>query len=226
MNDAIRDISIDTSNSVINSEYIPIVYDNHNNNGTGTNSSEFRKCILENYHNNSESNEEAKVVHTSLIYRYKFTQEFMDAIFQFSKIHQYDDRKSFKEAWTIWLEENDDVVNNETDRLTNLCYKGNIRDKMFKSARYYYRKKGTEKKTPAYRRKYVGSQKNLIDAMDTHISSNLLKPSEGFCDFCEGAIDLLREEVNYMIQNGFRDSVEIKNKIKKTYKNRYFLFKK
>jgi TctA family transporter len=33
------------------------------------------------------------------IYRYKFTQEFMDELYKFSKIHQYDERADFKEAW-------------------------------------------------------------------------------------------------------------------------------
>jgi hypothetical protein len=150
----------------------------------------------------------------------------MDELFQFSKIHQYDDRKSFKEAWDIWVEDNSNLVNSETERLNSLYYKGNIRNKMYKSARYYYRNKGTEKKAQIDRRKYLSSQKVLIDAMDEHISSNLLKPSEGFCDFCEEKTELLREEVNYMVRNGFQDAIEIRNKIKKTYKNRCFLFKK
>ena len=33
------------------------------------------------------------------IYRYKFTTEFMNDLFIFSKIHQYDHRSDFKEAW-------------------------------------------------------------------------------------------------------------------------------
>ena len=159
----------------------------------------------------------------ALIYRFKFTQEFMDALFQFSKIHQYDDRHSFKEAWTQWTELNDNLVSGEIRRLSNLDYKGNIEEKMFKSARYYYQKKGTEKNAPAERRPYVCSQKELIDAMDAHIEVHMSKPSDGFLDFCQGHYDLLKTEVNHMVQIGFKDHNEIKEKIKKTYKNRYFL---
>ena len=68
------------------------------------------------------------------IYRYKFTDDFTSELFMFSKIHQYDHRKDFKEAWEIWMEENDEIVNDEVRRLTNLGYDGDITDKMFKSA--------------------------------------------------------------------------------------------
>ena len=77
------------------------------------------------------------------IFRYKFSDEFTGPLYQFSKIHQYDHRKDFKEAWNIWIEENDDLVNKEAKRLSELDYKGDIIDKMFKSARYYFRKKST-----------------------------------------------------------------------------------
>ena len=67
----------------------------------------------------------------------------------------------------------------------------------------------------------------MLEAMDNHIRSNInndnYKPSDGFDDFCNTHIDLLKEEVNQLCKNGFTDSQEIKNKIKKTYKNRYFL---
>jgi len=69
------------------------------------------------------------------IYRYKFTDDFTSELFKFSKVHQYDHRKDFKEAWEIWMEDNDDIVNNEVRRLTNIGYDGDIIDKMFKSAR-------------------------------------------------------------------------------------------
>jgi hypothetical protein len=162
------------------------------------------------------------------IFRYKFTDDFTNELFKFSKIHQYDHRKDFKEAWTIWTEENDDIVSDEIRRLSNLGYEGDILDKMFKSARYYFRKKSTEKKAPSQRRDYVGVQRDLLDAIDDHITSSInvdddFKPSDGFDDFCKNNISVLKEEVNFLCKNGMKDSNEIKQKIKKTYKNRYFL---
>jgi hypothetical protein len=162
------------------------------------------------------------------IYRYKFRDEFVSELYKFSKIHQYDHRKDFKEAWQVWVEDNDDIVSDEVRTLSNSGYDGDILDKMFKSARYYFRKKSTEPKEPVKRRKYCGLSKDVLDAMDKHIASNITnddyKPSTGFESFCAINIALLKEESSRLITNGFKDSVEIHEKLKKTYKNRYFMF--
>ena len=176
--------------------------------------------------NDNKNNNENNVS----IYRYKFTDDFTKELYTFSKVHQYDHRKDFKEAWDIWIEDNDNLVDDEVRRLTNLGYDGDIIDKMFKSARYYFRKKNNEKNEPQKRRVYIGVQKDLLDSMDEHIISNInnkdYKPSEGFSLFCKEKIELLKEEVNNLCKAGFTDHIEIKDKIKKTYKNRYFMLVK
>ena len=174
-----------------------------------------------------EPGNESGRINAMKIYRYKFTEEFTTELFKFSKIHQYDHRKDFKEAWLVWVDDNQDIVESENRRLSSLSYTGDINDKMFKSARYYFRKKSTEKKTPIKRRNYVQVQKDLLDAIDAHIKNMIIsketKPSDGFDDFCKNNKDILSEEVKSLCQFGMRDSNEIKNKIEKTYKNRYFL---
>ncbi len=163
------------------------------------------------------------------IYRYKFTQEFMNEIYQFAKIHQYDERKYFKESWEIWIESNSDLVNSEVNRLTSLNYQGDIIDKMFKSARYYFRKKGTVKKEPVQRQNYIPEKKELLDERDEHIIKTITKkeykPSEGFVDFCDTNIELLKEEVTRLFEEEGveKDAKVLEKKIKKTYKNRYFI---
>jgi uncharacterized protein YqgQ len=157
------------------------------------------------------------------IFRYKLDEEFISELYQFSKIHQYDHRKDFKEAWNIWVEDNTEIINKEISRLTELDYKGIILDKMFKSARYYFRNKSTEKKDPKKRKVYVGIQTTLLEEMDKYILTNKNKPSTGFDNFCKENIELLQKEVTNLYKNGITDSEEIKNKIKKTYKNRYFM---
>ena len=175
---------------------------------------------------NDEENNDINNININ-IYRYKFTNDFTNELYKFSKVHQYDHRKDFKEAWENWTKNYSDLLDDEIRRLNNLGYDGDIMDKMFKSARYYFRKKSTEKKAPAKRRIYVGSQKDLLEAMDNHIKSNILlndfKPSDGFDEFCKKNIDILKEQVNILYHAGLIDPIEIKSKIKKTYKNRYFL---
>ena len=86
----------------------------------------------------------------SNIYRYKFSQDFMTDLYEFSKIHQYDDRDSFKEAWKTWILLNDEPIQAEIESLTENKYDGDILVKMYKSARYYFRKKSTEKRVFFY----------------------------------------------------------------------------
>ncbi len=163
----------------------------------------------------------------TVIYRFKFTEDFMEELYKFSKIHQYDGRKDFKEAWKIWTEENDDIISKEMRRLFSLGYEGDILDKMFKSARYYFRKKSTEKKEPKSRRQYISVDKSLLDAMDYHISENIYKtdyqPKTGFIMFCKDNKKLLLETITNIYKQNISDSALIEDKIKKTYKNRYFI---
>jgi len=171
--------------------------------------------------------------HSINIYRYKFSERINELLLTFSKIHQYDDRKTFKEAWEIWSEDNKELLDCEMERLKDINYEGDIINKMFKSARYYFRKKTIEKKEPKKRRNYIGAQKEFLDAMDNHISSNIInnshfKPSDGFNEFClePSNKDLLNEEIKRLQTMDIKDVIEIKNKIKKTYKNRYFMLVK
>lgn len=160
---------------------------------------------------------------TSNIYRFKFTEYFTNELAIFSKVHQYDERKDFKEAWKLWMEENSDIVSEEITRLRQIGFIGDIEDKMFKSARYYFRKKTDEKKEPKQRRQYISVNRQLLDAMDTHIEENPdLQPKIGFSDFCKEYEDIVKEELAKMIETGLTDIDVIRDKIKKTYKNRYF----
>ena len=162
------------------------------------------------------------------IYRYKFSVDFMEMMYRFSKVHQFDGRIEFKEAWNTWIDENIDDVNNEVRRLDGLGYDGDVLDKMFKSARYYFRKKSTVKKEPKERRIYVSCHKDTLDAMDANILSGLknnpeYKPADGFNIFCIQNMDIIKDEIHRLIQAKIEGTDEIREKIKKTYKNRYFM---
>ena len=160
------------------------------------------------------------------IFRYKFTDDFMAELNRFAKIHQYDERKDFKEAWSQWLNDYEDEVSQEVRRLVGLGYEGNIIDKMFKSARYYFRKKSAVKSEPKQRREYVSLDKKVLESMDIHIETNMddedYQPKSGFVDFCKENEDMLKETIQQMLAKGLQGE-DIQDKIKKTYKNRYFM---
>jgi hypothetical protein len=138
----------------------------------------------------------------SNIYRFKLTDSIIKEVHNFAKIHEFDDRKDFKEAWKIWVIEQNTIISQETQRLIELGYEGDVVDKMFKSARYYFRKKSTEKKEPKERRAYQSVSKQLLDAIDLHLKNVInnadFKPSNGFDMFCKENISLLKEEVTQL----------------------------
>ncbi len=199
----------------------------HHNRKTGDLHSRRARRNNDTNRDDDNSSQEKETTLPLLIYRFKFSEDFTDELFNFSKIHQYDDRKDFKDAWNDWIEENSDIIEEETERLTSLGYEGDILDKMFKSARYYFRKKSSEKKTPNQRRPYISVNKSLLDAMDVHIETHIYdegyQPKTGFVEFCLANDELLKETIKKIVENGVNDSKLIQSKIKKTYKNRYFI---
>jgi len=160
------------------------------------------------------------------VFRFKFTPNTINELNNFAKIHRYDERDDFKEAWEEWIDINDDIINEETTRLNRLGYKGDIVDKMYKSVRYYYRKKPLSKQEPSKRRQYYSLGKEILNAMDEHIHKNYKQteftPASGFNEFCNEYLELLRKEIMNMTNLSELDSNSITTKIKKTYKNRYF----
>ena len=173
---------------------------------------------------------------SSKIFRFKLSDDIMLLVTQFAKMHQYDDRHSYKDAWQIWIKDQEEFIEREVSRLQLLGYKGDVLDKMFKAGRYYFREKtivdvkvvNKEKK----KRDYIVMDSEVIQAMDAHLIGIMkepnFKPAKGYTQFCEQQIDLLRREIIRLTQNnpdsvGAIDKEKLAEKIKKTYKNRYYM---
>lgn len=163
---------------------------------------------------------------TTAIFRFKFTSYFQSILDNFAKLHRFDNRHDFKDAWNIWIDANSKSVDNECQILKDNGYIGSPQDKMYKSARYYFRKKNNNRAKPKTRRKYVSLKNNMIELMDNHIMESVrnptFKPSMAFDIFCkEYSIEITHEITRlYSFENLSKD--EISEKFKKTYKNRYF----
>ena len=71
----------------------------------------------------------------------------------------------------------------------------------------------------------MGVQKSVLDAIDEHIKNADYKPSTGFDAFCDLNRKLVEDEIIKLnVGEDNLDSLEdVRKKIKKTYKNRYFL---
>jgi hypothetical protein len=90
-----------------------------------------------------QSNDKAAAGKTIKTFRFEFSKSFIDELSRFSKVHQFDERRTYKEAWQKWKSnpEIDNIMSFEIRRLEKNGYSGDIEDKMFKSGRYYFRKK-------------------------------------------------------------------------------------
>jgi len=76
-------------------------------------------------------------------FRFEFSKPFIHELSRFSKVHQYDERHTYKKEWAAWKSKSEiaEIMEMEKRRLEENGYAGNIEDKMFKSGRYYFRKK-------------------------------------------------------------------------------------
>jgi hypothetical protein len=171
-------------------------------------------------------------------FRFEFASNIMELIERFAIVHQYDERKTYKENWSNWYAENKEEMDKEIERMNAIGYVGDVKDKMFKAGRYYFRKKNIKKEDPIEskpeaknekkRRNYITMLDATLNAMDEHIKTSIntdkdFKPSDGYSDFCENNLLILRTEIQRMISDNIMDKKDISEKIKKTYKNRYFM---
>mgnify|MGYP006110872979 CR=1 FL=1 len=163
----------------------------------------------------------------STIYRFKFTSIIGVAIEQFSSVHKFDDAYEFREAWDAWTRENECIIEREKTYLNSLGWKGDLGDKMYKSARYYFKNKSIKQRDAKKRRQYATIDKKFLVDMDKHINEvafvENMKPAHAYNNFTSrqdysGKMD---EQIEHF-QNSDWKEVDILNKIKKTYKNRYY----
>jgi hypothetical protein len=158
------------------------------------------------------------------IYRHKFAPTTIEHMDYFAKLHKNDDRKTFKEAWERWTNDNSEMIETEKRLHSDAGYKGDVINKMYKSVRYYYRKKTVEittEKKEQRRRDYVALDRDLLREMDVHIEKNrTIKPAAAFNDFCENNKEHIKNEALRL--KDYLQITEISEKIKKTYKNRHF----
>jgi hypothetical protein len=155
-------------------------------------------------------------------FRHDFGEKFMEELKQFAIIHKYDDRKVFKQAWIDWTEQKSVQIAQEVEQLKNSGYKGDVLDKMFKSARYYFRKK-VENVEETPRKKYISLSPLFLEQIDIYISERLSSsPADLYCDFCQNKKELIFEQIQELID---LTSEEICIKLKKTFKNRFYVLK-
>jgi hypothetical protein len=164
-------------------------------------------------------------------HHFNYSDEFAEKLANFAMAHLDDKNKEFKAAWTAWNDENKLMIECEIAKMKAAGYQGSVEDKMYFSARYYYRKKAIREQTETTdddvispRKKYECIGKNVLIQMNEHILSQIessthdsqsgnvvsnMTPSKSFADYCE-RFSICKDDAN----------------IKKNYKNLYWRISK
>lgn len=159
------------------------------------------------------------------VFRFTFSKDFVSMLHNFGKQNCDLDRKSYLQVWNRWIQENQATIEKEHDDLKKKGFQGDLEEKMFKSARYYFRKKTEEAKPVKQRRKYISVDRDILDIIDTHIKNNhqtILSPAKCYNHFIENQLSQIQEEYKRLEEDESLGKEECVQKIKKTYKNRYF----
>lgn len=189
-----------------------------------------------NCNNNMAYDDQGMQMRTRVL-RFEFSDALVEHLTAFAQLHQYDDRKTYKKAWTEWMANAEiaTLLNADAARLKCLGYEGDVADKLYKSGRYYFREKkanaNSECKNDAIQRsrKYIMLGRELLTAMDEHIERGLRQcdytPAKGFAEFCQLDIASYHSEVA-RLSEVMSSGKDVSDKLKKTYKNRYFMLAK
>ena len=169
------------------------------------------------------------------LHHFNYSDDFANRLATFAKAHLEDNSKTFKKEWQTWKDANAALIQQEISKMQSDGFQGSVEDKMYFSARYYYRKKAIrdneiaespikEPESNHLRKTYEMFDKTVLSQMNTHILSqiyNAMNDNSG-----DNSIERLtpsKSFANYLEQNA--NSAECE-RTKKTYKNLYWRISK
>ena len=145
-------------------------------------------------------------------------------------------RSEMDALWQRFVQANANLFDEETRRLRNIGYTGDLNTKMYRSVLYYRKptEDGSDRRgntEPQERREYIATPSDLLPIMDEHIEAHCfgespLSPAAGWAHFqAQKAADL---EIAQQAITGsdLLSANDALTKLKKTYKNRHFLQRK
>ena len=165
-------------------------------------------------------------------FRFQLGKEVLASLRPFAERHANLSSSEFSTYWVWWCKTNEELIVTETVRLRALGYDNDVTMKMRRAARYYFKNRPPrlEPTRRTNRCVYMALAPQVLRAMDAHlrqyVSADSAKPAALYAHFLANnshLAPLLVEEIERMRTQGGFDDVKSLAKIKKTYKNRYFL---
>ena len=165
-------------------------------------------------------------------FRYQLGDEILASLRPFAERHALTTSAEFKSHWDLWCTMNATLIDTEAARLKDQGYNGDTHGKLYRATRYYFKNSppSLEQSRRSNRCVYITLAPQLLQAMDEHlrtfVSSDSAKPAALYQHFLATRTDLvplLTTEIQRMLVQGGFDNARALAKVKKTYKNRYFL---
>ena len=165
-------------------------------------------------------------------YRFKFNKEILDSIKVFSKIHSEDCGEDFLDAFQLWKRANHELIDKEEKRIVDLGFKGNIEEKIYKSARYYFKNKKTKpiaSNNKYLKTNYIPRNPSFFLLLEKYIKNNSSqKASILYKQFMAETDNEISSEISkemIRLKNYQLNDVECLKKIKKSFNNAYYKIK-
>jgi hypothetical protein len=170
---------------------------------------------------------------------FNFSDHVIHHLSYFAELHKHDDRKTFKAKWEKWIQTPDisKIIQTEIEYQYQRGFTSDVLDKMFKSVRYYFRKKSPKPNEKTQRKQYITLSSIFLETIDKHaieiiksysvVNNNILianiSPANAYANFCETQQTIIYDQIKYLVNILTYD--DICEKMKKTYKNRFHLIK-
>jgi hypothetical protein len=165
-------------------------------------------------------------------YRFKFNRDLLNSIKEFSKIHNEDNGDEFLEAFQDWKITNNQLIKKEEERIIDLGFKGNIEEKIYRSARYYFKNKKNnicKLKQKTIKTNYIPRNNKFFTIMIEYIQQNPIKASLLFKKFINETDETISIEIKKefcRLRSFELTQEECLQKIKKGFNNAYYKIKK
>lgn len=170
-------------------------------------------------------------------FRFDFSKKTTDLLSVFSQEHSEEKCKQYQCSWRDWIN-NDNikkVLELECSMLKGAGFEGDVYDKMYKSARYYYKKrknnseKYQEKKLIIHTNRFSSSfLKSMDEIIQSQLKEDIKKNNyersqiEFFHNYCNIHKNDIVTELREIKEIKGEIPDDIKEKLKKTYKNRFY----
>lgn len=182
-----------------------------------------------NMNNNMNTNQQIN----NNVFRFKFDDQLSTIMQEFARIHKHDSRVDFKENFEEWYNSNEESIAREQRRLTEIGFNDDIKNKVFRSIKYYYVKRTPNENTTSQKirpDKYVQHSREFANISISYINDKCIpeskSPHKSYIDFIQDHEDDINLEINRLMENNNLSNDDAKSKIKKTFKNHYFQLNK